>query len=136
MSKQKIVIKFANDNKTRSKAMKTAVRISGVESVSLKEGQIEVTGVGVDAAELANCLRESFGETSCCVMKTDGYAEIVSVTPVKKLDDNNKDKEKEKENLCKNLLYKDFQFGYPSHNPMYVAVDQLPYNHPNSCFIL
>ncbi|WCJ37335.1 hypothetical protein M5689_018483 [Euphorbia peplus] len=135
MSKQKIVIKFTNDKKTRSKALKTAVRISGVESVSLKEGQIEVTGVGVDAAELANSLRESFGGTKWGVMKKDGFAEIVSVNPVKKEDD----KAKGNETSGIKLLQKDCQCGsYPCHTPMYFPVDHLPYSSINnpSCSVM
>ncbi|MBA0741729.1 hypothetical protein Gogos_014859 [Gossypium gossypioides] len=61
-----------NGDKSRSKALKIAVGLSGVESASLKgddKSQIEVTGDGVDAVKLASQLRKSVG-----------FAELVSVS--------------------------------------------------------
>ncbi|XP_059664643.1 heavy metal-associated isoprenylated plant protein 16-like [Cornus florida] len=73
--KQKLVIKVClNGKKSRSKAMKIVVGISGVESAALQgadKNQIEVTGDGVDAVVLTTALR-----------KNVGYAELVSVTAV------------------------------------------------------
>ncbi|KAK8568972.1 hypothetical protein V6N12_007505 [Hibiscus sabdariffa] len=60
-----------NGDKGRSKALKIAVGLSGVESASLKgddKSQIEVTGDGVDAVKLTSLLRKSVG-----------HAELVSV---------------------------------------------------------
>ncbi|MBA0769824.1 hypothetical protein Gotri_018521 [Gossypium trilobum] len=61
-----------NGDKSRSKALKIAVGLSGVESASLKgddKSQIEVTGDGVDAVKLTSQLRKSVG-----------FAELVSVS--------------------------------------------------------
>ncbi|GMI66301.1 hypothetical protein HRI_000299400 [Hibiscus trionum] len=62
--------------KARTKALKIAVGLSGVESASLKgddKSQIEVTGDGVDAVKLTSQLR-----------KHVGYAELLSVADDKK----------------------------------------------------
>ena len=71
--KQQLVLKVSmNGDKSRSKALKVAVGLSGVESASLKgddKSQIEVTGDGVDAVKLASQLRKSVG-----------FAELVSVS--------------------------------------------------------
>ncbi|KAF9669667.1 hypothetical protein SADUNF_Sadunf14G0131000 [Salix dunnii] len=73
--KQEIVIKVTvNGPKSRSKALQTAVGLSGVESAGLggrDKSQIEVVGDGVDAVELVNLLR-----------KKVGYAELASVAAV------------------------------------------------------
>ncbi|KAI9160050.1 hypothetical protein LWI28_004596 [Acer negundo] len=52
-----------HSQKCRSIAMKIAVGASGVESASLKgadKSQIEVTGDGIDAAEITRLLRKKF----------------------------------------------------------------------------
>ncbi|XWS36665.1 hypothetical protein CRYUN_Cryun20dG0104900 [Craigia yunnanensis] len=73
--KQKMVVKVTmNGQKSRSKALKIAVGLSGVESASLKgddKSQIEVTGDGVDPVQLTSLIRKSVG-----------YAELVSVSAV------------------------------------------------------
>ncbi|XVE78264.1 hypothetical protein DITRI_Ditri13aG0130600 [Diplodiscus trichospermus] len=75
--KQKMVVKVTsmNGEKSRSKAMKIAVSLLGVESASLKgddKSQIEVTGDHqVDPVQLTRLLR-----------KRVGYAELVSVAAV------------------------------------------------------
>ncbi|XP_020550730.1 heavy metal-associated isoprenylated plant protein 16-like, partial [Sesamum indicum] len=75
--KQKIVIKVSmNDEKSRSKALKISVCVSGVESAALTGGgknQVEVVGEGIDAVELTRRLR-----------KNVAYAELVSVGEGKK----------------------------------------------------
>ncbi|KAK8694226.1 hypothetical protein V6N13_071782 [Hibiscus sabdariffa] len=72
-----MVVKVTMKNeKSRSKALKIAVGVSGVESASLKgddKSQIEVTGDGVDAVKLTSLLRKSMG-----------HAELVSVADDKK----------------------------------------------------
>ncbi|XP_022877322.1 heavy metal-associated isoprenylated plant protein 16-like [Olea europaea var. sylvestris] len=59
--KQKIVIRVSmNDEKSRSKALRTVVAVSGVESVALvgaEKNQLEVVG-DVDAVVLTNALRK------------------------------------------------------------------------------
>ncbi|MBA0560502.1 hypothetical protein Golob_017394 [Gossypium lobatum] len=65
--------------KSRSKALKIVVGLSGVDSASLKgddKSQIEVTGDGVDAVKLTRLLRKGVG-----------YAELVSVSAADKKDD-------------------------------------------------
>ncbi|XWS75928.1 hypothetical protein CRYUN_Cryun01aG0133600 [Craigia yunnanensis] len=73
--KQKMVVKVTmNGHKSRSKAMKIAVSLSGVDSASLKgddKSQIEITGDGVDPVQLTSLLRKSVG-----------HAELVSVSAV------------------------------------------------------
>ncbi|KAL4362583.1 hypothetical protein GQ457_04G025400 [Hibiscus cannabinus] len=75
--KKKMVVKVTmNGDKSRSKALRIAVGLSGVESASLKgddKSQIEVTGDGVDAVKLTSLLRKSVG-----------HAELVSVADDKK----------------------------------------------------
>ncbi|XP_022727889.1 heavy metal-associated isoprenylated plant protein 16-like [Durio zibethinus] len=70
---QNMVVKVTtNGQKSRSKALVTAVGLSGVESASLKGddySQIEVTGDGVDPVLLTRRLR-----------KRVGHAELVSVS--------------------------------------------------------
>ncbi|XVF21193.1 hypothetical protein REPUB_Repub12eG0069400 [Reevesia pubescens] len=81
---QKMVVKVSmNGHKSRSKALKIAVGLSGVVSASLKgddKSQIEVTGDGVDPVQL-----------TCLLRKNVGYAELVSVSA----DGSEKDKEKD-----------------------------------------
>ncbi|GKV41202.1 hypothetical protein SLEP1_g48768 [Rubroshorea leprosula] len=73
--KQKMAINVSmNGHKARSKALKIAVGLPGVESAALKgndKNQIEVTGDGVDAAQLTMLLRKKMG-----------FAELVSVAAV------------------------------------------------------
>ncbi|KAF2284743.1 hypothetical protein GH714_029806 [Hevea brasiliensis] len=70
--KQKVVIKVSlNGTKSRSKALKIAVSVSGVESAALgaqDKSQIEVVG-DIDAVKLTTQLR-----------KNVGHAELVSVS--------------------------------------------------------
>ncbi|KAJ7964657.1 Heavy metal-associated isoprenylated plant protein [Quillaja saponaria] len=71
-----------NDKKSKSKAMKIVVCVSGVEAAALQgQDQIVVTGEGVDAVHLTSKLRKNFG-----------HAELVSVGPVEQ-----KKEEKKKE---------------------------------------
>ncbi|KAM5580316.1 disease resistance protein RGA5-like [Rosa sericea] len=73
--KQKVVIRLSvHDEKSRSKAMKTAVGVDGVDSASLPldKDQIEVTGNDVDVVLLTTLLRKSVKR-----------ADVVSVSPVK-----------------------------------------------------
>ncbi|XP_073311638.1 heavy metal-associated isoprenylated plant protein 46-like [Primulina huaijiensis] len=74
--KQKIVVKVSmHDKKSRSKALKIAVSLSGVESAAItgqRKDQVEVVGDGTDATELTRLLR-----------KKVAHAELVSVTEAK-----------------------------------------------------
>ncbi|KDP22996.1 hypothetical protein JCGZ_01718 [Jatropha curcas] len=73
--KQKIVIKISmSSQKSRSKAMKIAVGVAGVESAALggqDKSEIEVVGDGVDSVKLTTLLR-----------KQVGYSELLSVSSV------------------------------------------------------
>ncbi|XP_047340416.1 heavy metal-associated isoprenylated plant protein 16-like [Impatiens glandulifera] len=73
--KQKVLIKVnMNDDKSRSKALKTVVGLSGVESAALQgkeRDQLEIVGEGVDSVVLTRLLR-----------KYVGYADLISVGPV------------------------------------------------------
>ncbi|XP_012067039.2 heavy metal-associated isoprenylated plant protein 16-like [Jatropha curcas] len=87
--KQKIVIKVSmNGHKSRSKALKIVVGVSGVESAALgkdDKNQIEVIGEGVDAVKLTSLLRNKLGKKDCltCFLSNNKtYAELVSVSPV------------------------------------------------------
>ncbi|KAG5545854.1 hypothetical protein RHGRI_018120 [Rhododendron griersonianum] len=74
MGKQKVVIKVPmNEPKARTKAMKIAVGVPGVESAALAgqdKSQLEVVGDGIDAVGLTTLLRKSVG-----------FSELVSVGP-------------------------------------------------------
>ncbi|XP_076903248.1 heavy metal-associated isoprenylated plant protein 16-like [Bidens hawaiensis] len=69
---QKIVVKMAVNNEKKSrKALKIAVGVPGVESMSFvgsNKDQIALTGEGIDSVALATLLRKSLG-----------YTELVSV---------------------------------------------------------
>ncbi|XWS64897.1 hypothetical protein CRYUN_Cryun05aG0043700 [Craigia yunnanensis] len=99
--KQKMVVNVTmNGQKSRSKALKIAVGLSGVESASLKgddKSQIEVTGDGVDPVQLTSLIRKSVG-----------YAELVSVSAVEgeKKEEKKEDGEKKKEKKKKKLMRK------------------------------
>ncbi|CAK9151836.1 unnamed protein product [Ilex paraguariensis] len=73
--KQKVVIRVPmNGQKSRSKAMKIVVGVSGVESASLQgqeNNQITVVGENIDPVVLATLLRKNVGS-----------ADLVSVSPV------------------------------------------------------
>ncbi|CAL2249083.1 unnamed protein product [Prunus armeniaca] len=121
--KQKMVIKLSavHDEKSRAKAMKTAVGVDGVNSASLQQDKdlIEVTGEGIDAVLLTTQLRKSLK-----------YAELVSVNPVeeKKIEENKeKEKNKEPEATIQYLM------GCPP--PQYICAPCPPYQDP-SCSIL
>ncbi|KAM7502428.1 hypothetical protein LguiB_001332 [Lonicera macranthoides] len=82
--KQKVVIRVSmgNQEKCRSKALKIAVSVSGVESVALhgpEKDQILVIG-NIDAVSLATLLR-----------KKVGHSEIVSVGAVDEKKEDSKD---------------------------------------------
>ncbi|KAI3465932.1 hypothetical protein Pfo_022595 [Paulownia fortunei] len=75
--KQKIVIRVSMyGDKCRSKALKIAVGVSGVESAALtgqEKDHVEVVGDGIDSVELTRRLR-----------KNVAHAELVSVGEAKK----------------------------------------------------
>ncbi|KAL3638318.1 hypothetical protein CASFOL_017689 [Castilleja foliolosa] len=87
--KTKIVVKVCmNDEKSRRKALKLSVGISGVESVALKGpdmNQVEVMGEGIDAVALTRQLRKNVAHTELVslgeVKKVEAPAAVVTPTP-------------------------------------------------------
>ncbi|CAN0927286.1 Heavy metal-associated isoprenylated plant protein 46 [Linum grandiflorum] len=91
--------------KSRSKAMKIAVGVYGVNSVAWtlpEKTQIEVTGEGVDPVVLVNLLRKKFGS-----------AELDAVSPVeeKKEEEKKEEKKKPPAEVCPS------PYGYPCCSP-------------------
>ncbi|CAJ2668375.1 heavy metal-associated isoprenylated plant protein 16-like [Trifolium pratense] len=109
MTKQKIVIKMSlNDQKSRSRAMKIAVGVSGVEGATIQgdnKDQIEVTGEGVDSVRLTSLLRKRF-----C------HAELVSVGDVGKPEE--KKEEKKDETKVEAIVAWPYNYSVP-HYPVY-----------------
>ncbi|XVE72600.1 hypothetical protein DITRI_Ditri11bG0050800 [Diplodiscus trichospermus] len=101
-----------NGPKSRSKGLKIAVGLSGVESASLKgddKSQIEVTGE-VDPVQLTSLLRKSVG-----------HAELVSVSAAdgEKKDDEKDDKKTDLQVWPYNppyVVYEVPSYGYAQHH--------------------
>ncbi|KAL0904707.1 hypothetical protein M5K25_026846 [Dendrobium thyrsiflorum] len=92
MAKQKVVLKLSmEDAKKRAKAMKCAVGMHGVLSVSHEGDKMTVVGQGIDSVTLTRLLRKKMG----CV-------ELEVVTPVEK---KKEEKEKEKEEKGKSNIF-------------------------------
>ncbi|XP_010246562.1 PREDICTED: uncharacterized protein LOC104589819 [Nelumbo nucifera] len=85
MAKQKIVVKVSLQSaKDRSKAMRTVVGVSGVETAALQgddKNQIAVIGEGIDSIELTTSLRKKFG-----------YADLLTVGPDEKKEEKKEEK--------------------------------------------
>ena len=88
---QKVVIKVAmNGQKSRTKALKIAVGVSGVESAALKgqeKDEIEVTGEEIDVVALTFLLRKNVGN-----------AEVVCVGAAEKKEQKKEEKKEEQKN--------------------------------------
>ncbi|KDP22991.1 hypothetical protein JCGZ_01713 [Jatropha curcas] len=122
--KQKIVIKVSmSSQKSRSKAMKIAVGVAGVESAALRgqdKSQIEVVGDGVDAVKLTTLLRKQIG-----------YSELVSVSAVgEKKNENIEDKK----GKAKAWPYMGSEYVYAV--PQYLPCHYQQYPEPSSCSIM
>ncbi|KAL0904709.1 hypothetical protein M5K25_026848 [Dendrobium thyrsiflorum] len=87
---QKVVLKLSmEDAKKRAKAMRCAVGMLGVLSVSHEGDKMTVVGQGIDSVTLTRLLRKKMG----CV-------ELEVVTPVeKKKEEKEKEKEEGKSNI-------------------------------------
>ncbi|EOA32348.1 hypothetical protein CARUB_v10015615mg [Capsella rubella] len=117
---QKILLRVAmTDDKTRAKALTTAVRFKGVNAVEIKgdhRNQVEVTGVEVDMIVLINTLR-----------KKVAFAELVSVAKVEppkdgdKKPDEKKTEEKKPEPCCQ-----PWHYGYGVPSSYYCPCDKKP----------
>ena len=105
--KQKVVIKVNSltDQKSRTKAIKTAVGVDGVTQAALQQdkSQIEVTGEGLDVVLLTTLLRK-------CLK----YAEVVSVSPI----DEKKEAEKKKEEEAKKAIEAAQKMVWPNVPPV------------------
>ncbi|WCJ37341.1 Heavy metal-associated isoprenylated plant protein 46 [Euphorbia peplus] len=120
--KQKIVVKVSlNGQKSRSKALKIAVGISGVESAGLggnDKSQIEIVGDGVDAVQLTTLLR-----------KKVGYTEIVSISAVgeKKAEEKKPEEASKVQQIAWPCTY---NYSVPQtiavHDPYYYRADPTP----------
>ncbi|KAH7533545.1 hypothetical protein FEM48_Zijuj04G0142300 [Ziziphus jujuba var. spinosa] len=125
--KQKVVIKVSlNDQKSRTKAIKTAVGVDGVIQAALQteKNQIEVTGNDLDVVLLTTLLRKSLK-----------YAEVVSVSVV---EDKKEEKKDEKKDDPPKLVWTPYAGGVPlnviydpHHNPY-----QYQYQQDPSCSIM
>ncbi|EEF37798.1 heavy metal-associated isoprenylated plant protein 47 [Ricinus communis] len=124
--KQKVVIRVSmNGQKSRSKALKIAVSVSGVESASLggqDKSQIEVVGDGVDAVELATMLR-----------KNVGHAELVSVSAVGEKKEEKKE-EKKDDPKVQHMVWPYYGGGVPSYGYEVKGCNQYP--DPYTCSIM
>uniref|UniRef100_A0A5B7CAQ1 HMA domain-containing protein n=1 Tax=Davidia involucrata TaxID=16924 RepID=A0A5B7CAQ1_DAVIN len=129
--KQKVVIKVSmNGQKSRSKAMKIAVGVSGVESAALQgqdKSQIEVTGDGVDAVALTTLLR-----------KNVGYAELVSVSQVGEKKEGEKKQDPKKDDPKKNEATVHPPVVWTTSNPygVYQIQEFRDPNYENNCSIM
>ncbi|WCJ37339.1 Copper transport protein family [Euphorbia peplus] len=125
---QKIVVKVSlNGQKSRSKALKIAVGISGVESAGLggdDKSQIEIVGDGVDAVHLTTLLRKKIG-----------HADIVSISAVGE----KKAEEKKPEEASKfEQIAWPYSYNYSVPQTHMIAL-QDPYHYradPNTCSIM
>ena len=108
-----------NDSKSRSKALKIAVGVSGVDSAALggnDKSQIEVTGE-IDAVKLATLLRKNFGN-----------AELVSVSAI---GEKKEEKKEEKKDEMKEVMY------LPSYPMAYRYVyPEAPSQYQDPCSIM
>ncbi|KAG5551427.1 hypothetical protein RHGRI_009745 [Rhododendron griersonianum] len=117
--KRKVVVKVCsmNGQKSRSKALKIVVGVSGVESATIKgkeNDQIEVTGDDIDAVAIATSLR-----------KKVGFAELVAVAPVEEKKADDKGKEPTKQPAWPSCV----PYGTPA--PCYVQ--EIKYNDDPAC---
>ncbi|KAJ9687082.1 hypothetical protein PVL29_015797 [Vitis rotundifolia] len=117
--KKKVVIKVTmNGEKSRSKSLKVAVGVAGVESAALQgqeKNQIVVIGEGIDAVALTTLLR-----------KKVGFAELVSVSVVGEKKEEKKDNQGKKNEPSLHAYM-------PSIEPYYHEYTD---SHPDSCSIM
>ncbi|XP_062157287.1 heavy metal-associated isoprenylated plant protein 16-like [Alnus glutinosa] len=98
----------------RTKAMKIAVSVPGVEAASLKgdnKDQIEVKGEGIDTVKLTKLIR-----------KKVGHADIVSVAEEKK--EEKKEDKKEEKKVGEVQLMWPYASGVPNYYPIYHEMNQ------------
>ncbi|XP_010455810.1 PREDICTED: uncharacterized protein LOC104737261 isoform X2 [Camelina sativa] len=149
---QKILLRVAmTEDKTRAKALKTAVQFKGVSAVEIKgdhRNQIEVTGVEVDMIALINTLRKkvAFAELVSVAKveppkddekKPDGDKKPDEKKPDETKTDEKKTEEEKPEPCCQPWPY---GYGVPStyHHPCdpYYQIGEPVYNHDPNCRIM
>ncbi|KAI0488792.1 hypothetical protein KFK09_028631 [Dendrobium nobile] len=128
MAKQKVVLKLSmEDAKKRSKAMKCAVGMLGVLSVSQEGDKITVVGEGIDSVVLTRLLRKKMG-----------YVALELVTTVEeKKEETKKTVEAVKSNNQPVILQHCYCYGQPVGaitQPPCFCVDHI--NDQNNCSIL
>ncbi|KAJ4843410.1 hypothetical protein Tsubulata_030355, partial [Turnera subulata] len=132
---QKFIIKVSmNGLKSRSRAMKIVVSLSGVESATLvgeDKTQIEVVGDGVDPVEITNLLRKRMAGRTNCLVRRDGtgYAELIKVEVVKNEEDQGGKEEDQKKGSSSETMVRPlvWQHGFSSTTPQYIYVEP-PYS--------
>ncbi|XP_062156779.1 disease resistance protein Pik-1-like [Alnus glutinosa] len=126
MDGQKSFFCIMAGQEARTKAMKIAVSVPGVEAASLKgndKDQIEVKGEGIDTVKLTKLIR-----------KKVGHADIVSVAEEKKEDKKEEKKEDKKDGAAVQVVWP-YASGVPNYHPIYHEMNQeYPYN--PSCSIM
>ncbi|KAJ3693206.1 hypothetical protein LUZ60_008686 [Juncus effusus] len=104
MAKQKVVVRLLSlDNaKNRTKALKSAVSLNGVTSVSVDRDRLTVVCDGTDVVALTMLLRKRLG-----------YADLVSVTSgdQEKLKEGKEGKETKLSGTSKSVV--PYEYGYP-----------------------
>ncbi|KAH7861710.1 hypothetical protein Vadar_029750 [Vaccinium darrowii] len=110
-----------NGQKSRTKALKIAVGVHGVESAALAgqdKNQIEVIGDGIDSVALTTLLR-----------KNVGFSELVSVGPVPEKKDGGSDQKKDVAMVQIPLTeYYNYNYSPYAHPYAYEIRDQNPDN--------
>ncbi|XP_078171431.1 heavy metal-associated isoprenylated plant protein 16-like isoform X10 [Carex rostrata] len=103
MTKQKFIVKLSlDDAKKRTKALKTAVTMNGVDSVTLDGDKLVVIGDGTDSVCLTSLLRKKLG-----------YADLISVGSAEEKKEEKKDDKKENKAQSENQIV--YPLVYPYH---------------------
>ncbi|PIA28673.1 hypothetical protein AQUCO_06800093v1, partial [Aquilegia coerulea] len=123
---QKIVIKISmNGDKSRTKAMKIAVGVTGVTSAELQgdsKNQIVVIGDGIDSTCLTKLIR-----------KKVGFTELVSVTPIPEKKEEKPKVKNEPAAQAQEMVWTPYQYGYGTPH---IYVSEVPHHHEDNCSIM
>ncbi|KAL0904708.1 hypothetical protein M5K25_026847 [Dendrobium thyrsiflorum] len=130
MAKQKVVLKLSmEDAKKRAKAMKCAVGMHGVLSVSHEGDKMTVVGEGIDSVTLTTLLRKKMG-----------YVELEVVAVVEEKKEEKKEKEKEVKVEAKPVIFPYIHYGQSvgaiTQPPYYYVDVREPSYDENNCSII
>ncbi|XP_058105038.1 heavy metal-associated isoprenylated plant protein 16-like [Magnolia sinica] len=131
VGKQKVVMKVpVNDEKSRSRALRTAVGVPGCISVSIEgkdKDMVVVIGDGIDSVVLTKSLRKKLGG-----------AELITVTPVdEKKAQEKKPEEKPKKPEEKPKKQDNQPAVFPAlQQPIIYVHPYSPYYNPDPCAIM